>query len=106
MPLWNLISLLLPDAGKVNDPNRINIAFLLGSFFLIKRDMFIKIGTYKVVKVAIQEDFDLAIVIKRNGYKLRLVKIDSLVSVLWSRDSLTLWQGIGRTIVPVAVRNF
>jgi hypothetical protein len=28
-----------------------------------------------------------------------------LVSALWSRDSLTLWQGIGRTIVPIAVRN-
>jgi chlorobactene glucosyltransferase len=105
MPLWNLLSLLLSDAGKVNDPNRIDIAFLLGSFFLIKRDVFVKAGTYKIVKDAIQEDFDLAIVLKRNGCRLRLVKIDSLVSALWSRDSLTLWQGIGRTIVPVAVRS-
>ena len=105
MPLWNLLSLLLSDAGKVNDPNRIDIAFLLGSFFLIKREIFIKTGTYKVVKDAIQEDFDLALVLKKNGCRLRLVKIDSLVSALWSRDALTLWQGIGRTIVPVAVRN-
>jgi hypothetical protein len=36
MPLWNLLSLLLSDAGKVNDPNRIDIAFLLGSFSLLK----------------------------------------------------------------------
>jgi chlorobactene glucosyltransferase len=105
MPLWNLLSLLLSDAGKVNDPNRIDIAFLLGSFFLIKRDLFVKSGTYKVVKDAIQEDFDLAMVLKRNGCRLRLVKTDSLVSALWSRDSITLWQGIGRTIVPVVVRS-
>ena len=59
MPLWNLLSLLLSDAGKVNDPNRINIAFLLGSFFLIKREIVIKSGTYKVVKDAIQEDLIL-----------------------------------------------
>ncbi len=32
MPLWNLLSLLLSDAGKVNDPNRVDIAFLLQSF--------------------------------------------------------------------------
>jgi chlorobactene glucosyltransferase len=105
MPLWNLLSILLSDAGKVNDPNRIDIAFILGSFFLIKRDVFRKIGTYHVVKDAVQEDFDLALILKKNGFKLRLVKIDSLVSALWSRDALTLWQGIGRTIVPVAVRN-
>jgi hypothetical protein len=39
MPLWNQLSLLFSDAGKVNDPNKINIAFLLGSFFLIKREI-------------------------------------------------------------------
>jgi chlorobactene glucosyltransferase len=105
MPLWNLLSILLANAGKVNDPSRIDIAYLLGSYFLIKRDTFIKIGTYNVVKDAIQEDFDLALVLKQKGYRLRLVKIDSLVSALWSRDASTLWQGVGRTIVPVAVRN-
>jgi chlorobactene glucosyltransferase len=105
MPLWNLLSILLADAGKVNDPNRINIAYLLGSYFLIKRDVFLKVGTYNIVKDAIQEDFDLALVLKKKGYRLRLVKIDSLVSALWSRDAITLWQGVGRTIVPVAVRN-
>jgi chlorobactene glucosyltransferase len=105
MPLWNLLYLLFSDAGKVNDPNKINIAFLLGTFFLIKREIFIKSGTYKVVKDAIKEDFDLALVLKRNGYKPRLVKIDSLVTALWSMDVSTLWQGIRRTIVPVAVRN-
>jgi glycosyltransferase involved in cell wall biosynthesis len=105
MPLWNMLSILLVDAGKVNDPNRIDIAFILGSFFLIKRDVFNRVGTYKIVKDAVQEDFDLALVLKKNGFRLRLVKIDSLVSALWSRDALTLWQGIGRTIVPVAVRN-
>src|SRR3954453_4699761 len=105
MPLWNLLSILLADAGKVNDPSRIDIAFILGSFFLIKKDVFEKVGTYKVVKDAVQEDFDLALILNKNGFRLRLVKIDSLVSALWSRDALTLWQGIGRTIVPVAVRN-
>lgn len=105
MPLWNLLSVLLSNAGKVNDPNRVNVAFLLGSYFLIKREVFLNIGTYNTVKNAIQEDFDLALVLKKKGYRLRLVKIDSLVSALWSRDAITLWQGIGRTIVPVAIKN-
>jgi hypothetical protein len=65
MPLWNLLSLVLSDAGKVNDPNKIDTAFLLGSFFLIKRDIFVKTWTNKVVKDAIQEDFDLALVLKK-----------------------------------------
>lgn len=105
MPLWNLLSLLFSNAGMVNDPNRTNMAYLLGSFFLIKREVFLKSGTYKIVKDAIQEDYDLALVLKRNGFKIRLVKIDSLVTALWSRDHLTLWHGIGRTIVPIAIRD-
>jgi hypothetical protein len=34
-----------------------------------------------------------------------LVKIEPLISALWSMDSLNLWQGSGRTVVPIAVKN-
>ena len=34
-----------------------------------------------------------------------LVKIEPLISALWSMDSLNLWQGSGGTVVPIAVKN-
>lgn len=105
MPLWNILTLLSSDAGKVNDPSQINISNLLGSFFLIKRDVFLKVGTYGIVKDSIQEDFNLALVLKKKGFKIKLVKIDSLVTAIWARDRITLWHGIGRTIVPIAIKE-
>jgi hypothetical protein len=36
---------------------------------------------------------------------MKMFKIDSLVSALWSRDLSTLWQGIHRTLIPTLVER-
>ena len=41
----------------------------MGCFFMIKKDVFEKVGTFKSVRNAIQEDEALGIRIKQSGYK-------------------------------------
>lgn len=105
MPLWKLMSITLgKDDSQVNDPKS-KVAYLMGCFFMIKRDVFENIGTFKSVKNAIQEDEALGIRIKQSGYKLRIISMSNLIHALWSRDLSTLWHGIGRTLAPMILKE-
>ena len=101
MPLWNLFSILLgSNTGAMNDPKS-EVAYLVGSFFLIRRQVLEEIGTFRSVKNAIQEDAELGLLLKSTGYSMKIVRIDNGVSGLWSRDLQTLWYGIKRTFAPM-----
>jgi chlorobactene glucosyltransferase len=101
MPLWNLFSILLgSNTGAMNDPKS-KVAYLVGSFFLIRRQVLEEIGTFRSVKNAIQEDAELGLLLKSTGYSMKIVRIDNGVSGLWSRDLQTLWYGIKRTFAPM-----
>jgi chlorobactene glucosyltransferase len=101
MPLWNHFSILLgANTACMNNP-KCKTAYLNGSFILINRKVFEEIGTFQSVRKAIQEDKSLGIHIKKAGYKMKIVRIDQILSALWSRDLHTLWHGIGRTLAPM-----
>lgn len=101
MPLWNLFSILLgSNTGAMNNPKS-KVAYLVGSFFLIRRQVLEEIGTFRSVKNAIQEDAELGLLLKSTGYSIKIVRIDNGVSGLWSRDLQTLWYGIKRTFAPM-----
>jgi chlorobactene glucosyltransferase len=105
MPLWRLMSFTLgKDVKDINNPKS-KIALLMGCFFMIKRDVFESIGTFKSVKNAIQEDRALGVRLKESGFKLRMVPMDNLIRTLWSRDLSTLWNGIGRTLAPMIFKE-
>ena len=80
IPMWDFISILfgVGSVAEVNNPKS-KIAYLMGSFFLIKRQVFINVGTFESVHQEIQEDKALGILIKERGYKLRLVKLKDMV---------------------------
>ena len=101
MPLWKLMSFTFQDdASHVNDPNS-KVAYLMGSFFMIKKHVLIEIGSFAAVKNAIQEDKELGQKLKYSGYKLNMVQMDSFIMALWSRNLSTLWHGLARTISPM-----
>ena len=106
IPMWDFISILfgVGSITEVKNPKS-KIAYLMGSFFLIKRKVFVNVGTFESVHDAIQEDKALGIIIKSSGYKLRLVKLKDMVYTLWSDDLKTLWHGIGRTVAPLVLKN-
>jgi glycosyltransferase involved in cell wall biosynthesis len=105
MPVWMLFSEVL-DMGlaDLNSPKS-GVAYVMGSFFMIKRDVFEALGTYESVSHAIQEDADMGALIKKLGYNLKIFKIDDIVWALFSRDLTTLWHGIRRTLAPVAMKS-
>ena len=106
MPVWNLYSEIFGRGiADVNNPKCKASAFVMGSFFMIRRHVFEQIGTYHNVKHEIQEDKAIGIILKRNQYKMKIFKIDEIVSALWSRDLTTLWHGIRRTLAPMVVEN-
>jgi chlorobactene glucosyltransferase len=105
MPVWNLFSVIF-DRGiaEANDPES-KVAFVMGSFFMIRRDVFEEIGTFQAVSNEIQEDRAFGSLLKKSHYRMKMFKIDSLVSALWSRDLSTLWHGIHRTLIPALVER-
>ena len=91
IPMWDLLGILfgVGSVAEVNDAKS-KIAYLMGSFFLITRQVLINIGTFESVREEIQEDKALGIIIKERGYKLRLVKLKNMVYMLWADDLVTL----------------
>lgn len=106
IPIWEFISILF-GVGSVADVNnpKSKIAYLMGSFFLIKKQVLVEVGTFESVHEELQEDKALGIIIKERGYKLRLVKLKDMVYTLWADDLATLWNGIGRTVIPLVMDN-
>ncbi len=105
IPLWKLMSFTFGKEGsQVNDPKS-KIAYLMGCFFIMKRDILENIGTFKSVRNAIQEDEELGLRIKQSGYKLRIISMNNHIRALWSRDLSTLWHGIGRTLGPMILKD-
>jgi chlorobactene glucosyltransferase len=105
MPVWNLYSEVF-DRGiaDVNDPHS-KVAFVMGSFFMIKREVFEAIGTYRSVRDEIQEDRALGNLLKTGQYRMKMFKVDTLVSALWSRDISSLWHGIRRSVTPAVIED-
>ncbi len=105
MPLWNHFSILLgANTGAMNNPKS-KVAYLMGSFFIIKRKVIEEVGSFRSVRNAVQEDRELGMRIKKGGYNMKIVRLDNTVSALWSRDPVTLWHGIGRTFAPMTKRQ-
>lgn len=106
MPVWNLYSEIF-DRGiaDANDPQS-RVAFVMGSFFMIKRPVFEAIGEYKSVRDEIQEDRAIGHLLKRSHqYRIKMFKVDRLVTALWSRDVSSLWHGIRRSVTPAAIED-
>ena len=96
MPLWDFFAIILDQ-----NPSAVNTssssAYLVGSFYIIRRKVLEFFGGFNCVRGAIKEDVELGRHIKKGGFKLRIVKMDKSYSALWSRDFLSLWHGIRRT---------
>jgi len=101
MPVYNLFSvfstpLLSPSANLKITYSK--AAYLIGSFFIIKKQVMDIMGGFSNVKNSIQEDTDLGINIRKAGYEISLVRLDDCVVGLWSRDRRTLFEGIKRIV--------
>jgi cellulose synthase/poly-beta-1,6-N-acetylglucosamine synthase-like glycosyltransferase len=105
IPAWDFINILFKvGSADVND-SKSKVAYLMGSFFLIKRETFVNLGTFESVHDAIQEDNALGILIKKGGYSMKLVALKEMAYTPCSEEVKAFWHGMGRTLAPLIVKN-
>ena len=98
MPLFNLFSILCAPSYSDLRNSKSNVGYLIGSFFIINKNVMDKIGGFRCVQSSIQEDTDLGVCLKKLRYSILVVKISHLVSAFWSRNRRTLLEGIKRIV--------
>jgi chlorobactene glucosyltransferase len=92
MPLWNHFSILLgANTGAMNNPGS-KVAYLVGSFFLIRKKVIEEVGSFRSVRDAIQEDRELGMRIKDAGYNMKIVRIDNTVSADTSSNTVAWYR--------------
>ena len=85
---------------RVNNPNN-KIGYFFGSFYLISKTNYEKIGTHEKVCGELVEDGALGRIVKEQGMNLRLVRGENYVEALWARDPRSLWHALRRIIIPL-----
>lgn len=85
---------------RVNNPKN-KIGYFFGSFYLISKKNYEKIGTHEQVRQELVEDGALGRRVKEQGMKLRLVRGENYVEATWARDPRSLWHALRRIIIPL-----
>lgn len=85
---------------RVNNPKN-KIGYFFGSFYLISKINYEKIGTHEQVRRELVEDGALGRIVKEQRMKLRLVRGENYVEALWARDPRSLWHALRRIIIPL-----
>ncbi len=101
--LWTL-SLARFSALKANDPKS-RVGYFFGSFFIITKRAYEKVGTHKSVKEEIIEDGELGRKVKEIGLHLKVIQGGKYISAVWARDRSSLWHGLRRLMVPLYQRE-
>lgn len=100
LPILSVFMFSRYSPMRVNDP-KVKIGYLFGSFFVITRDCYERVGTHEAVKSEIVEDGALGKKLKEEGYKLKMYRGENLIEAFWARDFNTLWNSLKRLIIPL-----
>ena len=92
------------SALKVNDPTK-NTGYFFGSFFIINKKTYQNVGMHEGVKQEIIEDGALGKKVKEQGYKMKMVRGEHLISAIWARDKTTLWHALKRLMIPLYIQS-
>ena len=90
-------------------PNQVNNklnkkAYVYGSFFLINKQAYIKIGTHKAVKNEIVEDKAIGELIKSNKMNLKMISGNNLITTNWKEGLKENRETLER-IISSAIKN-
>ena len=100
LPILSVFMFSRYSPMRVNDPN-VKIGYLFGSFFVITRECYERVGTHEAVKTEIVEDGALGKKLKEEGFKLKMFRGETLLEAFWARDFSTLWNSLKRLIIPL-----
>ncbi len=88
------INLLYP-LKKVNDPKS-KRAYVFGTYFLIRIEVYRETGGHSKVRDQLVEDAAIAQLVKSAGYNLRVEGGDELIETEWESDRKDIFQGLER----------
>ena len=92
------------SALNVNNPSK-KTGYFFGSFFIMKKDVYEKVGMHEGVKNEIIEDGALGKKVKEAGYKMKMVRGEHLIDAVWARDKGTLWNALKRLMIPLYLQS-
>ncbi len=104
LPILSIFMFSRYSPIRVNDP-KIKLGYLFGSFFIMSKTIYEKVGTHESVKSEIVEDGALGKKIKECGFQLRMFRGEDTLSAYWARDFHTLWNSLKRLIIPMYFTN-
>lgn len=85
---------------KVNNAKS-RIGYFIGSYFIINRDTYEKVGTHESVKHEIIEDGALGKKVKEANFKMKMVRGETYIQAIWARNSPELFNAIDRLVIPL-----
>jgi len=88
------------SALRVNDPNT-SVGYFFGSFFLITRQTYEKVGPHASVRQELVEDGALGSKVKQGKFEMKMFRGESEIQAVWARDMKTLWNGLRRLVIPM-----
>ena len=100
-----ILTLALYSLAKPHKVETGESAFMFGSFILIRRDAYIKIGGHESVKDALLEDRALAINARKAGFRVIFADGGGSFSARWNKDLRTLWNGMLRLFLPLFLKS-
>jgi chlorobactene glucosyltransferase len=89
---------------KVNNAKS-KLGYFFGSYFIIKRKTYEKVGSHAAVKHEIIEDGALGKKVKEENFKIKMLRGESYVQAIWARNSSELFKAIDRLIIPLFKEN-
>jgi chlorobactene glucosyltransferase len=76
-------------------------ALCTGQFMLVRRRAYEQVGSYERVRGSICEDLDFALLLKRNGHKVRLEDGSAVLVTRMYTGWATLWPGFAKNLVEM-----
>ena len=92
------------SALNVNDPEK-KTGYFFGSFFILPRVTYERIGTHEGVRQEIIEDGALGRKAKEMGHRIKMVRGEHMIDAVWARDRGTLWNALKRLMIPLYLQN-
>ena len=104
LPLLSIFLHTQFSALRVNNPKS-KTGYFFGSFFVITRGIYEKVGTHKAVKHEFVEDGALGKKVKEEKFRMKMVRGEHYIDAIWARNLNTLWHGLRRLVIPLYSQN-
>lgn len=88
------------DQARIQAPES-EEALCTGQFMLVRRSAYQQVGGYARVRDSICEDLDFALLLKRNGHKVRLEDGSAVLVTRMYTGWSTLWPGFAKNLVDM-----